>query len=142
MLLLTEQVRHYLSFCLHTSNRIGFLSLSPSRVERQIRYETMIRLVFLCIERVERCSGGVEQARPARTARFFSAARAWSMRLTVFQLHTHTLGSMSVSHCRFMHACPANTSVRCTLGNEHVIKEKKLFLLSLSPCNSASVIQH
>jgi len=39
----------------------------------------------------------------------------------------YTLGSMSVSHCRFMLACIANTSVRCIFGNEHVIKEKNFF---------------
>jgi hypothetical protein len=49
----------------------------------------------------------------------------------------HTLGSMSVSHCRFMHACIANTSVRCTFGNEHVIKEKKLFFIFFY-CKTAS----
>jgi hypothetical protein len=44
-----------------------------------------------------------------------------------FSLVLHTLGSMSVSHCRFMLACTANTSMRCIFGNEHVIKEKELF---------------
>jgi arginine exporter protein ArgO len=43
----------------------------------------------------------------------------------------YTLGSMSVSHCRFMLACIANTSVRCIFGNEHVIKEKNFFLFFL-----------
>jgi len=45
----------------------------------------------------------------------------------------HTLGSiLLVSHCRFMLACMANTSVRCLFGNEHVIKEKKKKILFFS----------
>ena len=42
----------------------------------------------------------------------------------------HTLGSTSVSHCRFMLARIASTSMRCIFGNEHVIKEKELFFSS------------
>ena len=52
----------------------------------------------------------------------------FSFSRTLSRFLLHTLGSMPVSHCRFMHACIANTSVRCIFGNEHVNKEKKVFL--------------